>query len=209
VDAFLEKLSKAVNALPIGLPWDQGVKLTPMPEFEKAGSMQAFVDDAVKKGARVANEGGGTGCETLYFPAVVYPVRPGMELYTKEQFGPVVPVCTYEDEQEFLDYVTQSNYGQQVSLFGRNSDKLVKLIDPLANQVCRINLNAQCQRGPDTLPFTGRKDSAEATLSITDALRCFSIRSLVAAQSNPESRDIIQEIVTRRNSNFLRTDFIL
>ena len=55
----------------------------------------------------------------------------------------------------------------------------------------------------------GRKDSAEATLSISDALRCFSIRSLVAAQSNPESREIIQEIVTRRHSNFLRTDFIL
>jgi hypothetical protein len=88
-------------------------------------------------------------------------------------------------------------------------DKFVKLIDPLANQVCRINLNAQCQRGPDTLPFTGRKDSAEATLSISDALRCFSIRSLVAARSNPESRDIIQEIVTRRHSNFLRTGFIL
>ena len=92
---------------------------------------------------------------------------------------------------------TQSNYGQQVSLFGRDPHKFVKLIDPLANQVCRINLNAQCQRGPDTLPFAGRKDSAEATLSISDALRCFSIRSLVAAQSNPESRDIIQEIVTR------------
>ena len=209
VDAFLEKLSQAVNALSIGLPWDQDVKLTPMPEFHKASSMQALVDDAVSKGARVVNAGGGSACETLYSPAVVYPVRPGMDLYTKEQFGPVVPVCAYQDEQEFLDYVTQSNYGQQVSLFGRDPDKFVKLIDPLANQVCRINLNTQCQRGPDTLPFTGRKDSAEATLSISDALRCFSIRSLVAAQSNPESRDIIQEIVTRRHSNFLRTDFIL
>jgi acyl-CoA reductase-like NAD-dependent aldehyde dehydrogenase len=64
--------------------------------------MQAFVDDAVKKGARVVIASGGTACETLYFPAVVYPVRPGMELYTKEQFGPVVPVCAYQDEQEFL-----------------------------------------------------------------------------------------------------------
>ena len=64
-----------------------------------------FVDDAVNKGARVVNAGGGTACETLYFPAAVYPVRSGMELYTKEQFGPVVPVCAYQDEQEFLDYV--------------------------------------------------------------------------------------------------------
>jgi glyceraldehyde-3-phosphate dehydrogenase (NADP+) len=112
----------------------------------------------------------------VFTTIILHTALPGMEVYTKEQFGPVVPVCAYQDEQEFLDYVTQSNYGQQVSLFGRDPDKLVKLIDPLANQVCRINLNAQCQRGPDTLPFAGRKDSAEATLSISDALRCFSIR---------------------------------
>ena len=46
-----------------------------MLEFHKAEAMQAFVDDAVKKGARVVNAGGGTACETLYFPAVAYPGR--------------------------------------------------------------------------------------------------------------------------------------
>lgn len=83
------------------------------------------------------------------------------------------------------------------------------MIDQLTNQVSRINVNSQCQRGPDTLPFTGRKDSAEATLSISDALRCFSIRTLVTAQANEHSKEIIQHIVTGRYSNFLNTDFIL
>ena len=209
VESFLAKFCAAVNALPIGLPWDQDVKLTPLPEFDKAGSMKAYVEDAVSKGAQVINPGGGAACETLYSPAVVYPVTPSADLYGREQFGPVVPVCAYRDEREFLDFVTQSNFGQQVSLFGRDHERLARLIDPLANQVCRINLNTQCQRGPDTLPFTGRKDSAEATLSISDALRCFSIRSLVAAQANPESRQIIQQIVAGRHSSFLHTDFIL
>jgi glyceraldehyde-3-phosphate dehydrogenase (NADP+) len=108
-----------------------------------------------------------------------------------------------------LDYVAASNFGQQVSLFGRDPERLARLIDPLANQVCRINLNCQCQRGPDTLPFTGRKDSAEATLSISDALKCFSIRSLVAAQATSESRELIREIVAGRHSSFLHTDYLL
>jgi glyceraldehyde-3-phosphate dehydrogenase (NADP+) len=47
--------------------------------------------------------------------------------------------------------------------------------------VCRVNLNTQCRRGPDVYPFTGRKDSAVGTLSVYDALRTFSIRSMVAA----------------------------
>jgi acyl-CoA reductase-like NAD-dependent aldehyde dehydrogenase len=72
VDAFFEKLSQAVSALPIGMPWDENVKLTPMPEFHKAEAMRAFVEDAMNKGARIVNAGGGMACETLYFPAVAF-----------------------------------------------------------------------------------------------------------------------------------------
>jgi glyceraldehyde-3-phosphate dehydrogenase (NADP+) len=208
-DLFLKKLVAAIDALPQGMPWEKGVRLTPLPEFDKANTLKGYVDDALAKGAEIMNPGGGTFYETLFRPAVVYPVTPEAVLYGTEQFGPVVPVCSYSDEQEFLNFVTNSNYGQQLSLFGNDPKVLARLIDQLTNQVCRININSQCQRGPDTLPFTGRKDSAEATLSISDALRCFSIRSLVAAQSDVSNRDIIQNIVTARYSNFLNTDFIL
>ncbi len=207
--AFLDRLCAAVNALPFGMPWDKDVKLTPLPEFDKASTLSAYVENAAAAGAQVINAGGGTCVETLYFPAVVYPVAPKTDLYHKEQFGPVVPVCSYRDEREFLDYVVRSNFGQQVSVFGHDHKRVARLIAPLANQVCRINLNCQCQRGPDTLPFTGRKDSAEATLSISDALKCFSIRSLVAAQATPDNRQLIQDIVSGRHSSFLHTDYLL
>ena len=72
-----------------------------------------------------------------------------------------------------------------------------------------MNINSQCQRGPDTFPFTGRKDSAEGTLSVTDALRVFTVRALVAAKSTDENKRIIHSIVTERQSRFLSTDFIL
>jgi glyceraldehyde-3-phosphate dehydrogenase (NADP+) len=208
-DDFLARLSEAVNALPFGMPWQPKVRITPLPEPGKPEKLKAFVDEAAAKGARVINPGGGTACESLYFPAVVYPLSADTELYHEEQFGPVIPVCSYREEREFFDFVTQSNYGQQVSLFGNDPGKIGALIDKLANQVCRININSQCQRGPDSLPFTGRKDSAEMTLSITDALRAFSIRTLVAAGSNPVNRDLIQNIVNGRKSSFLNTDFIL
>jgi len=209
VGPFLEKLSAAIDALPQGMPWEKGVKLTPLPEINKANTLKAYVDDALAKGAKIMNAGGGEFYETLYRPAIVYPVKPDASLYEVEQFGPVVPVCPYSDEQEFLDFVTKSDYGQQLSLFGNNPEIMAKLIDRLTNQVCRININSQCQRGPDTLPFTGRKDSAEGTLSISDALRCFSIRSLVASQANENSKDLIQQIILGRHSSFLNTDFIL
>jgi glyceraldehyde-3-phosphate dehydrogenase (NADP+) len=96
-----------------------------------------------------------------------------------------------------------------VSIFGKNPDQVAEMIDPLVNQVCRVNINCQCQRGPDTFPFTGRKDSAEGTLSVSDALRVFSIRTLVAAKETDQNKKIITDIVRQRKSKFLTTDFIL
>ena len=108
-----------------------------------------------------------------------------------------------------MNYVMQSDYGQQVSLFGNDPELIADLVDPLVNQVSRVNINSQCQRGPDIFPFTGRKDSAEGTLSVSDALRAFTIRALVAAKETELNKTIIKSIVTERMSRFLATDFIL
>jgi glyceraldehyde-3-phosphate dehydrogenase (NADP+) len=205
---FLDKLSAAVDQLKCGMPWDAGVQITPLPEIDKTARLADYIRDAEEHGARLVNAGGGAVNGTCMFPAIVYPVKPGMRLYSEEQFGPVIPVASFADLSEPLNYIAASDYGQQVSLFGSDADVLAGLIDPLINQVCRINLNSQCQRGPDTFPFTGRKDSAEGTLSVTDALRVFTIRALVAAKESDPNRRIIQEIVTQRKSQFLSTDFI-
>jgi glyceraldehyde-3-phosphate dehydrogenase (NADP+) len=207
--AFLERFSEAVSKLKFGMPWEPGVDLTPLPEVDKPQYLQALLQDALSQGARIVNPHGGALTGTFFYPAVVYPVTPSMRLYSEEQFGPLVPVVPFDDLQEPLRYIIDSNFGQQVSLFGQDPDMLASLIDPLVNQVCRVNLNSQCQRGPDVFPFTGRKDSAEGTLSVSDALRCFSIRTLVAARSDPLNKQIITDITRKNKSNFLTTNFIL
>ena len=132
-----------------------------------------------------------------------------MKLYREEQFGPLVPVMAFDDVEEALDYVITSDHGQQVSLFGNDPAQIGALVDPLVNQVCRVNLNCQCQRGPDVFPFAGRKDSAEGTLSVSDALRAFSIRSMVAAKQTEASRRLLHDIVEEHRSTFVNTGFIL
>jgi hypothetical protein len=64
------------------------------------------------------------------------------------------------------------------------------------------------QRGPDVFPFTGRKDSAEGTLSVTDALRSFSIRSMIAAKQTDASKKLLDAIVLHHTSKFINTRFI-
>ncbi|HPO91941.1 MAG TPA: aldehyde dehydrogenase family protein, partial [Phycisphaerales bacterium] len=48
---------------------------------------------------------------TFFSPAVVYPVTPDMQLVDEEQFGPVLPVCVYDDEAEIDHFMRRSPYG--------------------------------------------------------------------------------------------------
>jgi glyceraldehyde-3-phosphate dehydrogenase (NADP+) len=207
-DEFIKKFCEKVDALKFGMPWDEKVQITPLPEEDKFKYLNDCIADAESKGAKIMNQNGAVQNGTLFFPAVMYPVNEGMKLYREEQFGPIVPIVTFNDLQEPIDYMITSNYGQQVSIFGTDTKEISHLIDGLVNQVSRVNLNVQCQRGPDSFPFTGRKDSAEGTLSVYDALRSFSIRTVVATKENKENKAIINEIVTEGESSFLSTKFI-
>ena len=206
---FLESFCKKISELKAGMPWEENVLLTPLPEKNKTTYLRELIDDALEKGARIANENGGSVVESFMFPAVLTGVTSDMRIYNEEQFGPVIPVIEFKDISEPIEYMVKSNYGQQVSIFGSDPDEIAHMIDPLVNQVCRVNINSQCQRGPDVFPFNGRKDSAEGTLSVSDALRVFSIRTLVAAKENDLNKNIISEILDERKSAFLSTDFIL
>ena len=208
-EAFLRRFTEELAKLKVGMPWEPGVAITPLPGLHRTAYMTEAIEDARAQGARVINEGGGTFCQTLFYPAVVYPVREGMKLYREEQFGPIIPVMPFDDVETALQYVITSDHGQQVSIFGSDPRQIGALVDPLVNQVCRVNLNCQCQRGPDVFPFAGRKDSAEGTLSVTDALRAFSIRSMVAAKQTEASKTLLGAIVRDHRSKFINTDFIL
>ena len=139
----------------------------------------------------------------------MYPVTSEMKVYEEEQFGPVIPVISYKEIEEPLDDMAASQYGQQVSLFGRDVRKIGPLIDTLANLVCRVNLNSACQRGPDVYPFTGRKNSAVSTLSVYDAMRSFSIRTFVACKDNSYNKEILENLLNSESSNFISTEYLL
>ncbi|SFZ90910.1 glyceraldehyde-3-phosphate dehydrogenase (NADP+) [Flaviramulus basaltis] len=208
-DEFNKRFSAKVDALKFGNPWEEGVKLTPLPEVDKPKYIQELIDDALSKGASILNKKGGETTNNFIFPAVLYPISKDMKVYKEEQFGPVVPVMSFKNIEEPLDDMAESNYGQQVSLFGKNVNTLAPLIDTLVNLVCRVNLNSSCQRGPDVYPFTGRKDSAFGTLSVHDALRSFSIRTFVASKDNEYNKAILNELLDKKISNFISTDYIL
>ena len=95
VDEFNKRYAAAVDALKFGLPWDDGVFLTPLPEKNKPAYIDGLIKDAVSKGASILNKRGGELSENYCYPAVLYPVSTDMKVFQEEQFGPVVPVILF------------------------------------------------------------------------------------------------------------------
>ena len=183
-EAFLDKLTAAVGALKAGLPWEEGVMITPLPEPKKPAYLEELIADAVGKGADVINaaQGGGELRGALFVPAIVYPVTPDMRIFHEEQFGPVIPVAAYDELNEVRTVLRKSWNGQQAAIFTTSPDgaDAAGLVDTLSTIVGRVNINVQCSRSPDVFPFSGRRSSAMGTMSVSEALRYFSIETVVA-----------------------------
>lgn len=135
---------------------------------------------------------------SLFCPAILYPVNERMRIYHEEQFGPIIPVVPYDDIEECLRYVIASSYGQQASVFGRDRETLTHLVDILSHHVSRVNINCKCQRTPDGFPFTGRKDSAEGVLSVSDALLAFTAPVSITARRTERDKQLFLAITKEK-----------
>jgi len=191
---FNERLKEAVSHLKYGMPWEEDVFITPLAEHDRTQYLSGLVDDAVNLGADVINGGGGEVMGTFFYPALLFPASTHMRVCREEQFGPVVPIVPYDDVEEPLRYIAESNYGQQASLFGKDPTLLTKLTRFLVHNVSRVNINCQCQRSPDTVPFTGRKDSAQGSLSVSEAVNAFTVPVFVAGKSGGNDTGVIEDI---------------
>lgn len=180
-DAFTAKVAARVDALKAGMPWEEGVGITPLPEDTKLETMRALIDDAVSKGAKVVNTNGGRGAFSIMRPAVVADVKPGMRLLHEEQFGPIIPISTFDDAEAVLEWQRHSPFGQQSAVWGK-AETARAFVRKFTRFVARVNLNDVCQRGPDSFGFSAADKSGFGTLSLKEALLSFSRPVLVQAQ---------------------------
>ncbi|MGC6469762.1 MAG: aldehyde dehydrogenase family protein [Flavobacteriales bacterium] len=208
-EKFITLFNQKIDALSIKNPDEENAFITPLPDPSQPPYLKELIDDACQKGAKIINKRGGEIGDNFVFPTVLFPVSSEMRIFHEEQFGPIIPIIEFNDIDIPLNDMSNSNYGQQVSVFGENSNELGPLIDSLVNLVCRVNLNSSCQRGPDIFPFTGRKNSAVSTLSIYDALRTFSIRTFVASKDNTTNNNLISEMTRTDKSAFISTEYLL
>ena len=120
-DAFVARLADAVAALKVGNGVDDGVTQGPLIDDAAIAKVEALVDDAREKGARVVC--GGTRHalgRTWYVPTILANVTPAMRLAREEVFGPVLSVLTFRTLDEAIALANDASYGLSAGVWSEN-----------------------------------------------------------------------------------------
>jgi acyl-CoA reductase-like NAD-dependent aldehyde dehydrogenase len=154
-DAFSQKLAARAKALRVGDPMQPDTQIGAVINHAAIERVQALVDDAVAKGAKMLCGGKAEG--SCYFPTVLHGVTPNMRIYHEESFGPVVSVVIANDAEDAVRIANDTGYGLSSAVFSRDVNKAMKIAERLETGICHIN--GSTVHDEPQMPFGGVKDS--------------------------------------------------
>ncbi len=156
-EPFLERFEAYAQALKVGDPGDETVRMGPLARHDLRAALHEQVADALNQGA-VARFGcripAGPG--SYYPPSLLDHVRPGMRAYAEELFGPVAIVLRARDTEHALAQANDNRYGLGASLWTQDTVQGAALARRLETGSSFVN--AMVKSDP-RVPFGGVKAS--------------------------------------------------
>lgn len=156
-DEYVAKVLEKVKAIVLGNGMKAGVTQGPQIDSKAHKSMQVFVDDAVKKGAKIAIGGKNSSLGGLFYePTVLTGVTPDMRVFREEIFGPILPVIKYKTEEEAIDLANDTEYGLASYVFTKGLGSFYRIASALEYGLVGIN---EVGLASGEVPFGGVKMS--------------------------------------------------
>jgi acyl-CoA reductase-like NAD-dependent aldehyde dehydrogenase len=180
-DAFVSKLAAKVAQLRAGPAEDANAVLGSLIDAAAGERIQALVDDALGKGARLAAGGGLQG--SIMQPVLLDGVTTSMRLYREESFGPVAVVLRGEGDEALLRLANDSEFGLAAAIFSRDVSRALALAQRLESGICHIN-------GPTVhdeaqMPFGGVKSSGYGCFGSRASIEHFTQLRWITVQHGP------------------------
>ncbi|ATZ18646.1 glyceraldehyde-3-phosphate dehydrogenase [Williamsoniiplasma somnilux] len=164
-DKLVPILADKIKKLKVGSPKDNAF-ITPVIDMKSADFIWELIQDSKKDGAKVIT--GDKREANLIYPTLVDFVTTKMRLAWEEPFGPVLPIIRIDDLQQSIEVINKSNFGLQASIYTKDIAQAIHLAKKI--EVGTVNINGKSQRGPDSFPFLGVKDSGQGVQGIHEAL---------------------------------------
>jgi acyl-CoA reductase-like NAD-dependent aldehyde dehydrogenase len=164
-DEFVERLAGKVDAaVRLGDPFAPETTMGPLNNEPVAAKMDAHVDDAVGRGARVVAGGArATGHPTpLYWKATILDgVSAEADVAREETFGPIAPIVPVASIEEAIELTNASPYGLLAAIFTGDVMEGLRYADAVRTGL--VNINETTNYWENHLPFGGRAGTDSGT----------------------------------------------
>ena len=178
-DDFVEKFAASASRLGIGDSCQ--IPLGPLAIQNAPLRVQALIEDAESKGAKVVMRGEATGA--LMGPTILDHVTPDMEIYGEESFGPVVAITRFSTVDEAIEIANSTEYGLAASVFGQDVGRAMAVADSLDAGNRHVNM-ATVHDQPQ-MPFGGLKASGYGRFNGLEAINEFTDTVLTTVRTTP------------------------
>jgi acyl-CoA reductase-like NAD-dependent aldehyde dehydrogenase len=154
-DDFVTRFAAKAQSLPAGDPRGGNVVLGSLVSVAAAEKVEHLIQDAVAKGAKLVAGGRREG--SIMDAAVLDHVKPHMDIYYEESFGPVVSVIRASGDDALVAIANDTEYGLASSVYSQDINRAMSVAQRIQAGICHINAATVADEAQ--MPFGGVKGS--------------------------------------------------
>ncbi|MGQ8364465.1 NAD-dependent succinate-semialdehyde dehydrogenase [Glaciecola sp. 1036] len=138
--AFCDALVAKVAKLKLGDGLSNDTDIGPLIDQSAVNKVKEHIDDALAKGAKLLCGGIDETQEKLWVaPTVLSDVPSYAKCCVEETFGPLVPLISFDNEQQALAYANDTEFGLAAYLFSDNIHQVQRIVDGIESGMVGIN----------------------------------------------------------------------
>lgn len=156
-EEFERRYVEKFKAVKFGDPKNEQTDIGPMARVDLRDDVHAQVQKSIAQGAKLLVGGEIPKVPGAYYPpTVLTDVRPGMEAFDEEIFGPVAAIIEARDEAHAVELANNSKFGLGAAVFTRDKAKADRLVREIEAGCVFVNALV---KSDVRLPFGGVKQS--------------------------------------------------
>ncbi|HEX9109804.1 MAG TPA: succinic semialdehyde dehydrogenase, partial [Longimicrobiales bacterium] len=183
-EAFATRFAERARALKLSASLDWQGDVGSITSESQLETIDAHVQDAVARGARVL-AGGRRRPDVgplFYEPTVLVGVQPGMRCYAEETFGPVVSLYHYRTVDEAIERANDTTYGLNAAVWGRDARRAFEVASRIRAGSVNINEGYGATWASTDSPIGGFKESGMGRRHGAEGIRKYTEAQTISRQ---------------------------